>query len=785
MATRSPSPNLSRPRTPEISNNLRKSKEIPQRNSLSKPSTPNSSPRASFEQKENVKSRSSAISSSKVSKNFMAPTISASSKAIVPPSPRKRILQERNEVINSVSDSVEFSMKEVGIGVEFEDIVSKSEMGFGSQEVLSVGQLKKGESRIKNHQNPSPLQAIAPLDADPSLPPYDPKTNYLSPRPQFLHYRPNPRIEQYLNREGEFLDVNNGRRLEDSFSLESSEDDDVTVLTEEKEKDSEEKVEEVESVNETAVSEPGKKVGPFKRWSFKRYKLVLFLLVLAMACSYAPLPDSPIISSSISLRKIHSLSFQTFEGLQLNDYLAVDNGHFNGLVSRFKHSSTDSIAYFSSMNLPTNDDVSLHHLANMSSLAVDETEGLDLSCKPKSEIEQPIKENLVEVSYDGNEPEVSAFVKEEENDDDDGAKYNAGEVEAKDLDENTEAVSDEGKENEIGVSEDIMDADIVVYTKEDADNAEIVVSEDVKESELDAQRIEMGEVLEDIIDADIVAYTKEDADSAEIVVSEDVKESELDAQRIEMGEVLKDVIDADAVAYIQEDADNIEIVVPEDVKESELDAQGIEMGKVFEDVIDADTLNYGMEKEITEIIENTEIVSESEIIGDEQNGNDVNAVGQTKSASSLNNNVASNVDYQISHGLELLKSTNYATMFGLALALSAVPATLAALYMKQKQVPVVVKERRATKKVGSVSGSSEPCPRSEMSTSWNNISKRDEEENLSSKSRLRRDSTASSSISYGSFTTYEKLSAKKGCPDEEVVTPVRRSSRIRNLVISP
>lgn len=38
---------------------------------------------------------------------------------------------------------------------------------------------------------------IAPLDADPSIPPYDPKTNYLSPRPQFLHYKPNRRINRY------------------------------------------------------------------------------------------------------------------------------------------------------------------------------------------------------------------------------------------------------------------------------------------------------------------------------------------------------------------------------------------------------------------------------------------------------------------------------------------------------------------------------------------------------------------------------------------------------------
>ncbi|MCD7451634.1 hypothetical protein HAX54_012896 [Datura stramonium] len=50
--------------------------------------------------------------------------------------------------------------------------------------------------------NDEPLvsPAIAPLDADPSLPPYDPRTNYLSPRPQ-ANYKPNPRIEVLLNKE--------------------------------------------------------------------------------------------------------------------------------------------------------------------------------------------------------------------------------------------------------------------------------------------------------------------------------------------------------------------------------------------------------------------------------------------------------------------------------------------------------------------------------------------------------------------------------------------------------
>ncbi|KAK3184899.1 hypothetical protein Dsin_032185 [Dipteronia sinensis] len=44
---------------------------------------------------------------------------------------------------------------------------------------------------------------LAPIDANPLMPPYDPKTNYLSPMPQFLYYRPNMRIKYMLHKDSE------------------------------------------------------------------------------------------------------------------------------------------------------------------------------------------------------------------------------------------------------------------------------------------------------------------------------------------------------------------------------------------------------------------------------------------------------------------------------------------------------------------------------------------------------------------------------------------------------
>ncbi|XP_039038098.1 uncharacterized protein LOC120175572 [Hibiscus syriacus] len=64
---------------------------------------------------------------------------------------------------------------------------------------------------------------LASFVSDPLMVPYDPKTNYLSPRPQFLHYRTNPRIELYREREGVQLD--------ELYASESYSDTDVTAET--------------------------------------------------------------------------------------------------------------------------------------------------------------------------------------------------------------------------------------------------------------------------------------------------------------------------------------------------------------------------------------------------------------------------------------------------------------------------------------------------------------------------------------------------------------------------
>ncbi|KAI4969370.1 hypothetical protein ZWY2020_000284 [Hordeum vulgare] len=57
---------------------------------------------------------------------------------------------------------------------------------------------------------------------------YDPKTNYTSPRPRFLHYKPNPRVDIYRHGRAGV------RRLEDGFAAASeiSDETDATATTE-------------------------------------------------------------------------------------------------------------------------------------------------------------------------------------------------------------------------------------------------------------------------------------------------------------------------------------------------------------------------------------------------------------------------------------------------------------------------------------------------------------------------------------------------------------------------
>lgn len=324
---------------------------------------------------QNMKSgRMRSPAPSKGTKNFMSPTISAASKITV--SPRKKVLSERNEPVQSsvsfadvrhliVEDSEAttpvVTMKKNKSGGVSDSLVMESD---GLKESLksdvdvvdgadSVSRsftddkdfVNVGPSFKINPPCPplSPLDApaLAPLDADPLMRPYDPKTNYLSPRPQFLHYRPNPRIEHFRE--------SGGIQLEDSFESENE-----TECTEETESEdsqreevsSSEMVEEEEEEEVVNVSEPNpvnldgeEKIFEaktvLKKHFFGRKSLMTVVLLLAVAYFSFSATDSPTFASPM------------FNGMDLSN-VQIPFGEVRGSVKAYYDDYSQNVDNWSS-----------------------------------------------------------------------------------------------------------------------------------------------------------------------------------------------------------------------------------------------------------------------------------------------------------------------------------------------------------------------------------------------------------------------------------------------------
>jgi len=202
---------------------------------------------------------------------------------------------------------------------------------------------------------------LAPLDADPSMPPYDPKTNFLSPRPQFLHYRPNPRVESYLN------DESDGRRLEESFSdtevteetqsedsqKESEDGSSDEILDEDQEEvrvseDSQKENEDVSSGEIlTGVSEPtpiSTQLPKEKPQFFTRSKFIVLLLVLSLAgLSISVITKSPVIAPVV-LKE--SIFFEIYDSSGITESAKAN---LDGLARNFWLWYADSISFVSEL----------------------------------------------------------------------------------------------------------------------------------------------------------------------------------------------------------------------------------------------------------------------------------------------------------------------------------------------------------------------------------------------------------------------------------------------------
>ncbi|KAI3715947.1 hypothetical protein L6452_22939 [Arctium lappa] len=314
------------------------------------------------------------------SKNFMSPTISAASKFT--PSPRKKVLGEKNDVLRTSihfldkdsdlkseetakidegsQDSINLEQKEVVLETPPVRQVTFDSSINDATEMLSevtensdfVSVVDSGPKIRPFCCSPQTSPIVAPLD-HPSLPPYDPKKNFLSPRPQFLRYKPNPRIEILLNKSDGNDDYGDDdvTKLEDSFNL--SENSSESEDEQEVEKEVKLKVDSVlgssedlsEIVSEEKQSDSMVKKASKKPQVFRRSKTICLLSVMFLiACFSFSFTDSP--PMDLPIYKDFSFPEIYQESLKL---AASAKDTFDDFVENVKHWSINFISYLSQL----------------------------------------------------------------------------------------------------------------------------------------------------------------------------------------------------------------------------------------------------------------------------------------------------------------------------------------------------------------------------------------------------------------------------------------------------
>ncbi|XP_022889571.1 uncharacterized protein LOC111405086 isoform X1 [Olea europaea var. sylvestris] len=226
------------------------------------PLVPKSSPSGSGENNENDTSQdqmNSKLHNPKklVAKHFMSPTKSASSKIAFS---KKKILAERNE--NS-----SFSDTQIRKSPDLE--MKNSPLN------SSIGHSGRSSSWFIPSNNCAPGSNDNGVVADSSLKPYDPYTNYLSPRPKYLRYDPNKRRMIFHRKLSESREGKDGTEIQKGVG---------DGMVEEEEVEEEEEREEFEE----------------KGWSLRGVlKFLLILFVCFLSKTYVSSMNSSALSPNL------------------------------------------------------------------------------------------------------------------------------------------------------------------------------------------------------------------------------------------------------------------------------------------------------------------------------------------------------------------------------------------------------------------------------------------------------------------------------------------------------
>ncbi|CAF1926187.1 unnamed protein product [Brassica napus] len=758
------------------------------------------------------------VKAPKASKNFMSPTISAVSK--INPSPRKKILSEKNELSRSF-DKSHHHVTQVRSSVTFCDVVSFIGEEDKDKDQIFIGE-KKEEEEEESHDvtvtdvddssfDVSPLPASVPFtfpafeanEVDASVTPYDPKKNYLSPRPQFLHYRPNPRIEckqleELFTSESSSsetdMSAEESQHEEEVVSPESVEEvaeeiqqvEELVLAVEEvayqvgvvsveeegevtlEESDDEEHLEAVESEEkeEVVVGESTEETRQLSKQSrFKTSKLLGWMLVLGLA--YTLLVSSvtftlPNISQDSHFYKFHippeitTSARESFE--QLSEKLGLWAGsslvYMDKLISSLREEEGYGSFQFHNLTGVLEEtrlsDAVFQPTSGEISVAGSLVDSLDLSFETDTEEESGVTQEPEELESSG-EINLEDVYEEDSNEleqESEGGEItlatvtevNVGEVYSESLSEEEEEEESGGQDTD-GVEEQREYEEKEVYEPEttSAQNDEKMM----KESESNAHH------LDDVEPAAISGHQQEDTSA--LANSDSVPE---EGGIGETGEASLDVSaetsDVDGNDLEEESGIGEEVSVnAEDWKEILLNNQKKVMVLVS-------TVMVMLAAAAAFLLANKK----------------AKPVVQEDSGPTTVSDAAKEVNVEHAPVENLIKERFSSLNF-------------------QEEEEEEVNDDMKREEVSS-SFPSEMSFSFHKDKSLRSCSNRDELKEYQSgggrKSNDSGESMASSaseysiggSVSYGSFTTYEKIQKRSGRKEEEMVTPVRRSSRIRN-----
>ncbi|XWS16279.1 hypothetical protein CRYUN_Cryun34aG0071600 [Craigia yunnanensis] len=464
-------------------------------------------------------------------RNFMSPTVSAVSRATFP---RTKILAERNESVGSNSSYNHLS--------KTSNLYSKP-----SPKNIPKAAPKNSPNLDPTLTSKEPSSQKAPLsynsrDETPSPRRYDPLTNYLSPRPQFLRYNPRKRKEIFLRLEMEDkkgdseLSVRTTAPFDSKKASKKDEADAVysdnsslasSSLQEDKEFDDENGSlleQEDEEFDIESDEEAEEEVG----WSLRGVlKYLLLLVVLVLTTSYISSMNSP-------------TSTRAFQGLTLG-YQTIQN-HSHGIVEsvdvgyKFFDRKQEQLGLLGLNQAIVDEGIEEEMAENVNMGEIVSLELEDRNVESLEMVEEVIKDGKSEEARE-------ELIKIEEASDQ--------------FDEDVELQEDETVEK-------IEEAKKAEDVKENGETEDVIEDELVKVGKVSEQREENGEQIEDV---------KENGESQDVIEDELVKTGEVSIQLFEEIELQEREESGEQIEDVKENGESQEVIEEELVKTGEVSDQ--------------------------------------------------------------------------------------------------------------------------------------------------------------------------------------------------------------------